>query len=873
MKRMELGKRLIALAAVAGVGFSAAGNMFSASVFAQTGSENGVVWQQVSEDRDGFAMSVNGAAEGKGVTLTQEASPFDFNYLAVTMNVSYVVNESGDEYFPVKIFINGSLLAGTPAEGGEVYFLEAYDDDGKTLEVEQKYGGYIFLPPAFAGTLYFPKALLNETSEISQIRVTYDGTHDGELVLLNVYGCERVGDKLGEPVVNRNNLKATTDEGISLSDGFVVEKKGGAEGNGIHLVQDAVDFDSKYLGMDVTVTEAGQPGDAYLFIKLSIGGKTVVPESGTRFPVSCRDDGSRSYIENLFGGWFVIPAGFDGTVYIDAETYLKGTTSVSALDILFDGGHDGKLTINDFFGCENVGASFHPAEGVLFEAGENASITAEKVENTAGNTFAKMIKNPPFPIADEEYLAVKIKMLSCSAVSDFTYIQFSVNDRLLTGDSGAAGEIAENLIDAVPADGTAIKLEQKWGNWIVIPSEFDGVIYMPVAKYCAGIGGIGSFSFLFDGGHTNSFEYAIGAAESVGAAPRFLSLNEETEKVKEVARLGDFKAESAEIVSVFDLSSFKTTEGGAISDPAVVCDEGVQAFDSYSYSYSKFGGVSVDEGWENQLMVHIKSQFEGGKPMNPTDNKDAYGYLEFSVADPFALSTGLTVNVQCISAECYFNVLLIDENGGVWNADYSKTDYTFVSDGAPVGIATLYDNFFFGEDSYGTLYIPKEYFHSVASYQGEPVEMAAEMGKIEKIVFSFDMLYGLGRTMSVGKICDADIDTEKVTCVFDPSQMTDEQLGIGTAKGTAVACNTSQAHADNFALRRETKEETPGYVEPERPGDSSSSQNSASESTGGSAVPANGCKSGCKSGVSALGIVGAAVCLGFIVFKKAGKKE
>ncbi|MBR4419760.1 MAG: hypothetical protein IKT32_02670, partial [Clostridia bacterium] len=208
-----------------------------------------------------------------------------------------------------------------------------------------------------------------------------------------------------------------------------------------------------------------------------------------------------------------------------------------------------------------------------------------------------------------------------------------------------------------------------------------------------------------------------------------------------------------------------------------------------------------------------------------------------------------------------------------WTADHGRYDYTCVSDRVPVGMPTMYNNFYCGEDYYGTLYIQKEWFAPAYFYNGELNATAEEMGKITKVVIGMDHLWGLGRALTVGKIVNVDIENNAFELVCNPAEMTDEELGVGLSGGTKVSCPGSETHVNNFSIRRLLLEETPGY-EPEEGddpigGDSSSiGGESSSVQQGTTEKPMKSCKSALGGSLLSVAVVAMAA---FVLKRKNNK--
>ena len=173
-----------------------------------------VVMQTISEDKEGLAINVGAVPEGAGITITQTPVAFDSEYLAIRFVSTYVDTSTGkDGYRPVKIYVNGEQVVGV----NDYASLDAYNTDGtKRANVELKWGGYLFLDPDFDGTIYFPKALLGEMTELTSLKVTFDDQRAGELVITDVLGCNTVGAQVGKPVVNEKNLTTTVTGGATI---------------------------------------------------------------------------------------------------------------------------------------------------------------------------------------------------------------------------------------------------------------------------------------------------------------------------------------------------------------------------------------------------------------------------------------------------------------------------------------------------------------------------------------------------------------------------------------------------------------------------------------------------------------------------------
>lgn len=869
-------KRLIALLAVFAVTFGCIGNVgFSFASAEEAGDlpKDEIVMQTISEDMPGFSMTVAGAANGAGAQITQEAVAFNHNYLALRLISTYVNNVNGDLYFPVQIFVNGTLVD----DPSGFIALPTYNVDGTQAEapVEIKWGGWAFITPDFDGYIYIPATILNIT-ELTSLKIAFDGMHDGELVLTDVFGCKNAGERLGAPIINEKNLLAESKDGVTISDGFKLDytNKGSGTFGSVTATHEEIAFESEYLAVDLTVNSVAV-ADPYAVFELKINDALVGTLGDDVIASYDRSEAGIVSVENKWSNWFFIPAGFDGILYLP-KALIGNPSSISGFSIRFDDYHSASVTVNSMFGCDNVGADFVPHAGTQFSTtDETVTIDATTVENTVADgalRTATVTTSNTLPMSDSDYVAVSFKMDSTnypwggpSAEDPNTYIKFSVNGILLP-------ELGDVTI--YPTEGEALTIGHMWGNWLLIPYDFEGMFYFPVSTYLAGQTELRSFTFTFNENQTQKIEYKVGVAKEIGGEVTYLDLASggEAEIVKPLLNLNGFKAASEEVVSVMPVIGY-TADEGIVADQRVTADEGVIVFDTFSYSYIKFGGIYLPEEWEDQLVISVKTAFEGGQAINPDDADEDYGYLEFDLGeDSFEMASGLALNVLCVSPECYFRVYVIDENGAVWIADHFRTDYTCVADRVPVGMSTMFNNFFFGEGYYGSLYIQKEWFTLTDKYNGELLtQEATEMGKVTKIVIGLDHLWGLGRSMCVGRMANVDIENQVFTTVFNPATMSDVELGVGASGGTRVSCPGTEVHVNNFALRRLLLEETPGYEEPEEadnpdnPNDSSEIEvpsDSSAPVVGNSSEPVQSCASSLSmGGMLSLALLASAVCI------------
>ena len=864
-------KKLTALLAVMAIAFSSLGNFgFSVSAEEAEAPVGEVVMQTISEDRAGFSMTVAGAANGAGAQITQDPVAFNYNYLALKLVSTYVVNAGGDKYFPIQLFLNGNHVAADAV-------LPTYNADGTpaTEAVEIKWGGWMFITPDFDGYIYLHKDLINIT-ELSSLKIAFDGYHDGELVLTEAFGCGNAGERLGAPVVNENNLVAQGD-GVTVSDGFVVDFVSKGSAGTVTANHDAIAFESNYLAVDLTINSASNvngPGDDWAVFELRVNGTLILGE--TAFQTYERSNIGFASAECKWPNWFFVPAGFDGIIYIPAEK-IGNPSAISSFAITFDAMHHANVKVNAMFGCDKVGSDFVPHTGTQYTTTDDTVImNATTVENTYSDgslRSATATTSNTVAMTDSDYLAVYIKMESKNNFvggpevdpGDYcTFIRFSANGILLPELGG---------VTAYPTTGESYEIEHKWGNWLLIHYNYEGMFYFPVSSYLAGQTELRSFTFGFNETLMQKIEYKVGVAHEIGGEVTYLDFaaGGEAEIVKPITKPSKFVAASEDVVSVMDLTSFANDEG-IITDEAVTLNEGIVAFNTYSYSYVKFGGIYVAEDWENQLVINVKTAFEGGVAISPDDADEDYGFMEIDVED-FDMGTGLAINVLSLVPENYFRVLVIDENGVAWTADHGRYDYTCVSDRVPVGMPTMYNNFYCGEDYYGTLYIQKEWFAPAYFYNGELNATAEEMGKITKVVIGMDHLWGLGRALTVGKIVNVDIENNAFELVCNPAEMTDEELGVGLSGGTKVSCPGSETHVNNFSIRRLLLEETPGY-EPEEGddpigGDSSSiGGESSSVQQGTTEKPMKSCKSALGGSLLSVAVVAMAA---FVLKRKNNK--
>ena len=81
-----------------------------------------------------------------------------------------------------------------------------------------------------------------------------------------------------------------------------------------------------------------------------------------------------------------------------------------------------------------------------------------------------------------------------------TVVKFSVNGILLP-------ELGE--VQTYPTEGEGRLIPHQWGNWLLIPYDYDGMFYFPVATYLNGQTDLRSFTFTFNENQTQKIEYKV----------------------------------------------------------------------------------------------------------------------------------------------------------------------------------------------------------------------------------------------------------------------------------------------------------------------------------------------------------------------------
>lgn len=447
-------------------------------------------------------------------------------------------------------------------------------------------------------------------------------------------------------------------------------------------------------------------------------------------------------------------------------------------------------------GSVNVPTS---ADGQIYRARE----VTEEVEKRF------VVETPADPLGGDSSFTVGFKKQSFS--SEYLALSLEVEKtsgafavvRLGTGgmyfQSGDIGGV--NTYTAEPTDGESFLIEQKFGYWFFIPSGFKGTIYIPKSKCVFGESGallnsLQDFCVFYDP--------SAGSTTRISYKSVFLCSNEQ----------------DSDKIELVDFSTLSCGEDGTIEDERFSSVNLTAANKAEKSSYLTCDGAELFNDMISSAVFGVKTASEGGKVV---ENTYDYGWASISLETAFEPTSGFAFTSLGISNECYFKIYLEDENGALWTPLITLAsffDFKFVpfyKDGMDVGLQGAFGCFYIPKGSVGTAYIPYDQFVPVTAgsdFMGEDIPAGETMGKIVRIHFGMDMVYGLGRSVAIGAFADVSLENETITEIVDLAKLTDEEYNAASVKsGTVVRCESTDAHSANWTWGRLTKKQLPDYVE------------------------------------------------------------
>jgi hypothetical protein len=342
----------------------------------------------------------------------------------------------------------------------------------------------------------------------------------------------------------------------------------------------------------------------------------------------------------------------------------------------------------------------------------------------------------------------------------------------------------------------------KFGNWFFIPENFDGVIYIP-AEDLFGANGLQTelSSFTVDYSNGN-----VGKTSTVYY--RYVYLAD---------AIGDPVSQENVLI---DFCALQADENGVITDKNFrVSGNLIVKNTTKTSSYWTAEIIELGDSFEGALKMGVKSETLGGVAVQGTYN---FGWATVRL-DAFTPHDGLAVQVYAPLGECYFKIVLEDENGYFWQADISDLPKSITPDSFRITykeergeVKGANGCFYLSDKKIGTLYIPYTKFIPLtdgADFKGDDLAKGESMGKIVGVHFGLDMANGLGQTLAVGTGAEVSLENGELRYLFGTRDYSDAELNLqnpsfgGTFKSACTA-----AHENNWAWSRLIDRELPGYV-------------------------------------------------------------
>ena len=504
---------------------------------------------------------------------------------------------------------------------------------------------------------------------------------------------------------------------------------------------------------------------------------------------------------------------------VEIEWKVNGETVAETADFLFlpetEGSYDVALYVN---------GAFIDARTVVYTAEEidttaNGQIIGGKqVTQEIGGFFVSTPENwssvnsyfkVDFPEAEiaGKYLAVDFTvegMLYGASIlsSQHQYtVKFGINGSVFSQRNASTIQ----KLSAVNRAGKTVEVDFKFGNWLFFPENFDGILYIAAEDLLNAEGAqesVRSFTVDYTGGNT-------GKCSTVRYRRLFLADG-----------IGDGADGTNGENLLMDFTTLQADENGDVTDVRFSRSGSLSVKNTTKErTFYTAEIIELNDSFEGALKLGVKSETAGGTPVT---SPYAYGWAEARV-DPFVLKDGFAVQVFAPEGNCYFKIVLEDENGYFWKPDVSALPekinpdaFTLTYLEAKTSVSGGYGCFYLPSKTIGTLYVPAYKLVPLTDgteFKGEDMTAGTEMGKIVKIHFGMDMCYGLGRTLAIGTFANADIENARLRYVFGTSFMRESQLNTALPEaGTTFKSDCSAAHTENWIWARLTDRELPGYV-------------------------------------------------------------
>lgn len=239
---------------------------------------------------------------------------FTDNYLALRLTVESVTGS----FMTFRLGTNGSYFSSGAEDS--VHTVKAVTDTGETVDVEQKFGYWFFVPVGFSGVLYIPRELCviggshTPVRSLQDVCVFYDASAYGAASTVafdKLYACSEVGASSDDCIVDFSALTADDDgnvtdarfSGTGVAAVNRAEQTGAYRCDGVELYADmagAVVFGVKTPSEGGSVVENTY---AYGWASIELGENAFAPTDGLAFTVLgiSRECYFRVYLEDRNG--------------------------------------------------------------------------------------------------------------------------------------------------------------------------------------------------------------------------------------------------------------------------------------------------------------------------------------------------------------------------------------------------------------------------------------------------------------------------------------------------------------------------------------------------------------------------------------------
>jgi hypothetical protein len=427
--------------------------------------------------------------------------------------------------------------------------------------------------------------------------------------------------------------------------------------------------------------------------------------------------------------------------------------------------------------------------GMLYGRKENQRPAGQHVVIKSSGTAAAPILVADFPDKpfSSAYLAVSLIARSSGADNgNWFIVHLGANGSTITEADGV-------WIPGVSDAGKDASVEKKYGDWFFIPTGYAGTLYIPAAEYFKGVTTVTDFMAAYDAPGQNTLDSTAIEYRTIFAADE----------------VGDTATEEN---LIFDFASYLDKGVGTFEDDSLTLT-GLYAEveETEAGSYYTATGVEITVPLANALKVTVKSNDEGGVNIPPPRD---YAWLDITLAAPVTPADGLAFTVfGCSSGDSMIRLMLEDANGAFWRPNISfgpdPTSFPFMTDGLALSLNGIYNNFLYTAGDRGTVYVAYSRFANVTDpnlfKDKQDMPAATVIGDIVKLYVGVDVMYGLGRSASVGAFANVDITANTVSKIVDTAELSNTEVNLNT--GTVIKCTDTAAHIADLILDRITESE------------------------------------------------------------------